>query len=99
VSSGERLAAVISAIAAVGLPTIGFMIRMSVKWTQMGDRLTAIAEDMDALVKDKDRTHKEMLEQMREDRHATNERLTWLERNLWNRGGGDTGVRRASPGG
>jgi hypothetical protein len=37
---------------------------------------------MKKLVADKDRTHAAMLEQMKEDRTATNRRLEFLER-LW----------------
>jgi K+ transporter len=40
---------------------------------------------LERIVAREDQTHKEIVEQMREDRRATNERLTWLERNLWSR--------------
>jgi hypothetical protein len=48
-------------------------------------QLKNIVEDIRALVADKDRTHTEILEQMREDRKATDRRLRWLELNVWSR--------------
>jgi hypothetical protein len=46
-------------------------------------RLQAIAKSLEDLVHDKDRVHAEIIQQMREDRQATNERLTYLERYVW----------------
>lgn len=46
-------------------------------------QLKTIARDLDRIVSDKDRTHAEMLNQMREDRQATDNRLRWLETHLW----------------
>lgn len=50
----------------------GVLIRILFGWTRTQDRITGLAEDMS-----------QMAEQMREDRRATNDRLTWLERNAW----------------
>jgi hypothetical protein len=51
----------------------------------MVNRLGTIARDLDRIVSDKDRTHAEMLAQMREDRQATDVRLRWLETHVWSR--------------
>jgi len=51
-------------------------------------RLEAIASSLETLVRDKDRVHAEIIAQMREDRLATNERLTYLERYVWPATGG-----------
>ena len=82
--------AMVVTVATFGLTTTGILWRMSAKWTNAIDRLEAIEVHTKALVDDKNRVHKEMNDQMREDRNATNERLRWLEQNLYNR----TGRRR-----
>jgi len=86
------------------IPTIGLLIRLVVKWTKAEGKLEELARDMSELVRDKDRTHAEMigqmkldraemLAQMREDRNATNRRLRWLEENIWSRRGGNNAIR------
>lgn len=65
---------------------LGTLVRVVAKWTRTEDKISNLAEDMQDLVKDKDRVHSEMLAQMREDRSATDRRLRWLEEHLW-RGG------------
>jgi hypothetical protein len=62
---------------------IGLIIRTTLKWGKIEGRLEAIASNLKDLVVEKDKTHEAMLKAMAEDRRATNERLTWLERNLW----------------
>lgn len=49
----------------------------------MVQQLSTIARDLDRIVADKDRTHAELVAQMREDRRATDNRLRWLETHLW----------------
>lgn len=56
------------------------------RWQKTEDKLDNIVEKVSELVKDKEKVHKELADQMREDRKATNERLTYLERKVWNRG-------------
>lgn len=53
----------------------------------MVTQLSTIARDLDRIVADKDRTHAAILEQMREDRQVTDNRLRWLETHLWSRRG------------
>lgn len=62
---------------------LAMIVRAVIRWTRLEDQLITLSKDMQELVEDKDKTHKEILNQMREDRNATNERLTFLERHVW----------------
>lgn len=62
---------------------LGLLIRITRKWTRVEDRLETLTEDVRELVEQKEDAHKKLYEEMREDRKATNERLTYLERNVW----------------
>lgn len=82
---------------AILVPTLILMIRGAVKWTKVEDKLGQVADKIGDLVKDKDKTHSdllaaindkqagndkihsEMLEQMRQDRDATDRRLRYIE--------------------
>jgi|SRR5690242_10486176 len=79
----------ITVLAILLIPAIGLLIRIVVKWTRTEARLEQIAQDMQDLVRDKDRTHADMMNQFREDRKVTDRRLRWLEEYLWKRGGED----------
>lgn len=68
------------------IPLLAVLWRGAVKWTRVETKLDNVIEDLKMIVEDKDKVHREMTDQMREDRKATNDRLTWLERNLWERG-------------
>jgi hypothetical protein len=70
------LAGALAALFVVLTGTLGFIVKLTRKWTLVEERLAE-------LVKNKDDTHAAMLNQMRDDSRATNERLTWLERNAW----------------
>lgn len=74
------------------LPFLAFFFRMTVKWTRVEARLEEIAEDLKRIVDDKDRVHTSMLNQMGQDRQATDRRLRWLEEHLWKRSGGNGAV-------
>ena len=74
---------IFSTLTAFGVTVIGILWRMSAKWTNAIDRLEVIEKHVKEVVDDKNRVHREMLDQMREDRNATNDRLRWLEQNLW----------------
>lgn len=69
-------------VTAIGTPALVLLFRLTVRFTQMSDRIADLAED-------KERVHQEMYRSMREDRAATDRRLRWLEENLW-RGRGRT---------
>lgn len=79
----ETLSLALTAIAVIVGPSLLIMVRGAIKWTRVEDRLDRIASDLEDLVTDKNKIHKEIADQMHEDRKATNERLTWLERHLW----------------
>lgn len=64
---------------------VGFIVRATMRWTRVELQLVQLGENIKKLVEDKDKTHREITNQMHEDRQANNERLTWLERNLYNR--------------
>lgn len=62
-------------VAALGLAgtALGVVIRMSTHWTRLESRIAANSDRV-----------AELAQQLREDRQATNARLTWLERQvLW----------------
>lgn len=67
------------------MPTLAFIIRATIKWTRVEDKLEELVNDMRKLVEDKEKTHTDIINQMTEDRRATNLRLRWLEENVWNR--------------
>ena len=79
------IVALMALVFTVMVAVLGVLVRVIVKWTRIEDKLTTVSEDLQDLVKDKDKVHKEMLDQMREDRNATNKRLTYLERSVWPR--------------
>lgn len=84
----EILSLALGLLSVILLPLVYAALRGLVKWTQVEDKLDGIADKMIELVADKDRVHQEISRQMHEDRKATNERLQWLERNLWAQGHG-----------
>jgi hypothetical protein len=87
VTADQRFTLILTLITVFFLPTLAFVIRATVKWTRVETRLDEIARDLTQLVADKDKTHSEMIQQMREDRNATNLRLRWLEEQKWNQRG------------
>lgn len=84
----------VSVVGILLIPLIVLMFRIVVNATRLEDKVQNIADDLTELVKDKDKTHAEILTQMREDRQATNTRLRWLEENLWNKATTRTTTRR-----
>lgn len=76
----------LSTLGVLILPALGFLIRITVKWTRVEDKLDHVVSDMRQLVQDKDKVHLEIIKQMIDDRKATDRRLRWLEENIWNRG-------------
>lgn len=81
------LSLALAVIVGLIIPGIVLMIRGAIKWTRVETKLDAIVEDMKDLVKDKDKVHLLLMEQMKEDRKATDTRLRWLEMHLWKRNG------------
>lgn len=76
----------LSIIAVIILPAVGMLVRITMKWTRVEDKLDHVIKNMEILVLDKDRVHQELSKQMADDRRATDRRLRWLEENVWNRG-------------
>lgn len=66
-------------IAVLLIPLGVFLLRGMVRWVRTEDQLTTLIRRVESLVDDKDRTHKELAEQMKFDRDATNRRLRYLE--------------------
>lgn len=79
----QILTLAVSVLGIICLPLAYVMVRALVKWARVETKLEHVVEKMDQLVHDKDKTHQEIVDQMREDRKATNSRLEWLEHNLW----------------
>ena len=82
----QVVAILLSAMGIIFIPMIIVLYRGIVKWTRTEDKLDELVKDVGKLIIDKDQTHKEMLQQMTDDRQATDRRLRWLEENIWNRG-------------
>lgn len=70
--SNIHFAVILTVLAMLGVPTLAAVVRIAVMFTRSQDRIEAVAGDVTELAR-----------QAREDRHATNERLAWLERNAW----------------
>lgn len=77
------IALAISFLGIVLIPLIILLWRIAVSSTKNQDKLASLEDDIRALVADKDKVHAKLYEQMREDRNATNQRLRWLEENVW----------------
>lgn len=76
------LSVVVAVIGVLLIPALVLLVRGAVKWTRVEVKLDVVTDKLAAIVSDKDRTHAEMLSQMKEDRSATNRRLEMLER-IW----------------
>lgn len=71
---------ILSTMSVIGIPILIFLIRGAIKWTKVEMKL-------EQLIRQESEVHNEMFRTMREDRKATDERLRWLEVNVWMRGG------------
>lgn len=76
------------------LPLLVFVIKGAIKWTRVETKLDQAISRLDTIVRDKDQTHSVMVQQMTEDRKATDQRLRWLEENVWRHVRPDTERRR-----
>lgn len=65
------------------VPMVVALLRGMAKWTRVELRLEQIVTGFTKFADDNSEAHRQMVAQMRDDRNATNDRLTWLERNLW----------------
>ena len=80
------LSLILTFISVLLIPLAVVVVRGALKWSRMESSLDNAVKSLQQIVTDKDKVHKELSDQMREDRKATNERLTWLERNVWKGG-------------
>lgn len=74
---------VLSVTAVLVIPLAIVLIRGAVKWTRVEAKLDQAIARLDQIVHDKDQTHNAMMQQMTDDRRATDRRLRWLEENVW----------------
>lgn len=79
----ETVSLALVGVISLVVPLIIFLIRGAIKWTRVEDKLTQAISRLDDLVRDKETTHAAMLQQMSDDRKATDLRLRWLEQNVW----------------
>lgn len=75
--------ALLTLLFAVLSAALGLLVRAAVRWTKVEDRLADMTQDLTRHIEQSDQVH-------REDRAATNARLTYLERNVWPRASGHT---------
>lgn len=81
----EVVSLLLTFIAILLIPGVAFLIRGAMKWTRVEDQLENLMKDVKDLVEDKDRVHNAMIEQMKDDRRATDRRLRWLEEHVWHK--------------
>jgi hypothetical protein len=83
VSAVQIITICLTAMGVIIIPMFIWIIKITSKWTKLEEQMSRAVSDIDKLVKDKDKTHEAMLQQMTNDRNATNLRLRWLEEHLW----------------
>lgn len=76
------LGLIISVIGVLFIPLLLMIWRGAQKWTRVEVKLDNAISRLDDIVESKDKVHQALYEQMKSDREATNQRLTYLER-LW----------------
>lgn len=70
-------------IGVILVPLFVLLFRLTISGTRLTDRVGSIENDLKDLVDNKEKVHAAILEQMKDDRRATDRRLRWLEQNLW----------------
>jgi hypothetical protein len=73
----------LSALTLIILPALVIMYKGMLKWTRVENKLETLIRDVQTLVKDKDRSHQEIISTQREDRIATervHQELTQMQR-------------------
>lgn len=88
VNAYQYLEIILTILAVLILPGIGLMIRSAVRSARLESDVRNVIDDVKQVIMTETEAHKEIYEQMREDRKASNQRLMWLEQNLWKRGNG-----------
>jgi hypothetical protein len=70
---------VIAVVAGIGIPMLSFLIIISVRWGTLNATIASINKQLLNIVKEKDEMHQQIVQQMGEDRKATDRRLRFLE--------------------
>lgn len=83
VSNFQLVSLIIAALATLVVPLLMFVVRGAIKWSVVESKLDHAIGKLEEIVRDKDVTHKAMFQQMTDDRRATDQRLRWLEENVW----------------
>lgn len=71
---GEWIGLGLTALAVVIIPLLVMIVRGFVRWSRIESKVDTMGMDL-----------KEIHDEIKDDRKATNERLTYLERTLWRR--------------
>jgi hypothetical protein len=76
------------AIAGLGLfgASIGLLVKVVRIMTKHEDKIEEVANDLKEIIESKKQDHSAMLNQMTEDRKATDKRLRYLEEKVWRKG-------------
>jgi len=85
------IAGIAAAFVAVFGAFVGALLRGFRTWSKIDRTLVVMERTINDHIVTSDRTHSAINEALAADRHATNERLQYLERNVWNRGGATGG--------
>jgi hypothetical protein len=64
----------------INVALLTLLIKATARWTSMQNDLATLRRDLTNMISEKDKVHQAILEQIREDRRAANDRLTYLER-------------------
>lgn len=73
----------LSILSVVLIPLLVVLVRVVQKATRLEVKQEQIADSLVSLVRDKDKVHAAILDQMKEDRRVANARLRWLEEYIW----------------
>ena len=65
------------------LPFLIMLFRLTIQGTKLVDRVGNIEADLKDSIQNQTRSSEAIYSQMRDDRLANNQRLRWLEENLW----------------
>lgn len=62
---------------------LGLVMRITRKWTRIEDQLGELTKDIRHIVEEKSEAHEQLFQAIRTLDATLNERVTYLERNLW----------------
>ncbi len=85
-NTSVTLELLVTGIGVICIPTLIMLAKGASRWARTETHLETLIGEVRQLVQDKDKTHEEMLEQMRVDRDATDRRLRFMEEWYMRRG-------------